>query len=106
MTFRLTYLILIRVLGWLVLLTRFENTKDIEILVLRHEIAVLRRQTAPPKILMPLARRSRVDETGGASPADVVVSWRGLSPFQRLTLEPAPVGHSGLPPVRARVSDS
>jgi hypothetical protein len=58
------------------------------------------------KILMPLARRSRVAETGGASPADVVSPWRGLSPDQRVTLEPAPVGYSGLPPYRARVSDS
>jgi hypothetical protein len=58
------------------------------------------------KILMPLAGRSRVDETGGASPADVVPAWRGLSPSQRLTLEPVPVGYSGLPPFRARVSDS
>ncbi len=59
-----------------------------------------------PKILMPLVWRSRVGETGGASTADVVSAWRGLSPFQRLTLEPAPVGYSGLPPFRARVSDS
>jgi hypothetical protein len=58
------------------------------------------------KILMPLARRSRVVETGGASPADVVVTWRGLSPWTRLTLESAPVGYSGLPPFRARISDS
>jgi hypothetical protein len=29
------------------------------------------------KILMPLARRSRAGETGGASPADVVVPWCG-----------------------------
>jgi hypothetical protein len=48
--FRLTYLMLIRVLGGLVLLTRSETAKDIEILVLRHEIAVLRRKTAPPKL--------------------------------------------------------
>jgi hypothetical protein len=47
---------------------------------------------------MPLAGRSGVVETGGASPADVVCSWRGSSPLMRLTLEPAPVGYSGLPP--------
>jgi putative transposase len=49
-TFRLTYLMLNRVLGGLVLLTRSETAKDIEILVLRHEIAVLRSPTAPPKL--------------------------------------------------------
>ncbi|HEY6423669.1 MAG TPA: hypothetical protein VIY28_10575 [Pseudonocardiaceae bacterium] len=58
------------------------------------------------KALMPPARRSRVVETWGASPSDVVVSWCGLSPSQRLTLEPVPVGYSGLPPCRARVADS
>jgi transposase len=36
---------------------------------------------------------------GGASAADVVLSWCGLSPYNRLTLEPAPVGYSGLPPL-------
>jgi putative transposase len=43
--FRLTYLMLLRVLGWLALLTRSDTSKDVEILVLRHEVAVLRRQT-------------------------------------------------------------
>ena len=50
MAFRLTYLMLIRVLGGLVLLTRSETAKDIEILVLRHELAVLRRQNPPPTL--------------------------------------------------------
>jgi hypothetical protein len=58
------------------------------------------------KILMPRARRSRVVETGGASAADVVVTWLGLSPWTRLTLESAPVGHSGLLLFRARISGS
>jgi hypothetical protein len=48
--FRLIYLMLLRVLGWLALLTRSDTSKDIEILVLRHELAVLRRQSPPPTL--------------------------------------------------------
>ena len=49
MSLRLLYLITIRVFGWLVLLGRSEASKDTEIMMLRHEVTVLRRQVACPK---------------------------------------------------------
>jgi hypothetical protein len=44
----LAYLMLVRVLSWLALLARSDTTKDVEILVLRHEVAVLRRSIPRP----------------------------------------------------------
>ena len=40
---------MIRLFGWVALLARSDASKDVEILVLRYEVAVLRRQVARPK---------------------------------------------------------
>ena len=46
MALRLTYLLFRQVVQWLALLVRSSAAKDAELLVLRHEVAVLRRQVA------------------------------------------------------------
>src|SRR4051794_1346374 len=49
MALRLLYLIVLRVFGWIALLGRSRASKDVEILVLRHQFMVLRRQVAAPR---------------------------------------------------------
>jgi putative transposase len=47
---RLLYLIFVRLCGWLILLSRSSASKDIELLVLRHAVAVLRRTRPKPRL--------------------------------------------------------
>jgi hypothetical protein len=50
MAFRLRYLIFRQLLGWLVLLARHSATNNAELLMLRHEVQVLRRQVTRPRV--------------------------------------------------------
>jgi putative transposase len=47
---RLLYLVFRQVMAWFGLLARSSRSKNVEILVLRHEVAVLRRQVRRPQL--------------------------------------------------------
>ena len=50
MVLRLIYQMFSTLLGWIVRRTRSDTTKEIEILVLRHQLAVLQRRTPRPRV--------------------------------------------------------
>ena len=50
MSIRFSYLVVLSVFGWLALLSRSGRAKDAEILILRHQVAVLQRQAATPRL--------------------------------------------------------
>ena len=94
MILRLLYLLCCQVLRWLVLLARSSAAKDAELLVVRHQVAVLRRQ--------------------GGSAAARLADWALLAGLARLLPRPAWRGmlvqpatllrwHSELPPISRRV---
>ncbi len=66
MAFRLAYLLLARMLSWLTLLSRSDAVKDVEILVLRHEVAVLRRHNPRPTLTWARPRRPQRTEQAAA----------------------------------------
>jgi putative transposase len=49
-TLRFTYLAVLRLLVWVALLARSDLAKDAEILVLRHQLAVLQRHASKPRL--------------------------------------------------------
>jgi len=79
---RFAYLAVLRVFGWLALLARSDRPKDAEILVLRHQVAVLQRQVRTPRLSWAdravLSALARVLPSGHLRQLRLIISPRTL----------------------------
>ena len=109
MSLRLLYMIFVRLCGSLVLLGRSTASKDIELLALRHEVAVLRRTKPKPRldwadraVLAALTRSAAADcaEDTGWSPHCTVLRWHRRLVSKRWTYP----NRTGRPPVSAEIT--
>ena len=101
----LIYFVLSKLLSWMVLRSRSDATKDIEILVLRHQLAVLQRRTPRPRLSWPdravLAALTRLLPTrrrrGLLVTPSTILRWHRRLIARRWTTQPARSGRPAIP---------
>lgn len=76
MTLRLVYLIFCQLRAWIAFLMRSEASKNAEILALRHQVNVLRRQIARPRPTW--ADRALISALAGYCPRHVAETCSSL----------------------------
>ena len=105
MALKLIYLMFSKLLGWIVLRTRSDTSKEIEILVLRHQLAVLQRRTPHRRmswtdrgVIAALARLLPVRRRHGllVSPS-TILRWHRQLVARRWTTRPARPGRPAIP---------
>ena len=114
MALRLIYQMFSKLLGWIVLRTRSDTTKEIEILVLRHQLAVLQRRTPRPRMTLDRPRRDRRPHPTApdrrrlgllVTPA-TILRWHRQLIARRWTTQPVPARSTGHPRRPARPGPS
>jgi putative transposase len=102
---QLIYLVFSKLLSWMVLRTRSDTAKEIEILVLRHQLAVLQRRSPRPRVSWPdralIAALVRLLPTrrrlGFVVTPATILRWHQRLVSRRWTTQPARSGRPSIP---------